>query len=108
MRTLVGSHPLGACDLAERVLDPRLMLSGRPPSTALASRVQQMSRVRSPAEVGRGVHFGEVGRFLPREAVLEGGKLGPGMCVILSGRVAVPGRDAGGEALPVAAFAEMI
>src|SRR5258707_2568206 len=107
MGTLVGSHPLGACDRAERVLDPRLMDSGRAPSTALASRFQQMFPVLSPAEIERVRHFGEVRRFLPGEALFQAGKLGPGMCVILSGRVAVTGRDAVGEARPVAAFAGM-
>src|SRR5258707_7525884 len=108
MGPLVGSHPLGACDLAERVLDPLPMDSGRAPSTALASRFQQMFPVLSPAEIERVRHFGEVRRFLPGEALFQAGKPGPGMYVILSGRVAVTGRDAVGEALPVAAVAEMI
>src|SRR5712671_3341059 len=108
MGTLVGSDPLGACDLAERVLDPRLMDSGRAPSTALASRFQQMFPVLSPAEIERVRHFGEVRRFLPGEALFQAGKPGPGMYVILSGRVAVTGRDAVGQALPVAAFAQMM
>ena len=84
------------------------MDSGRAPSTALASRFQQMFPVLSPAEVERVRHFGEVRRFLPGEALFQAGKPGPGMCVILSGRVAVAGRDAVGQAVPVAAFADMI
>src|SRR5260370_12352160 len=106
--TTDGSHPLGACDLAERVLHPRPMDSGRAPSNALASRFQQMFPVLSPAEIERVRHFGEVRRFLPGEALFQAGKPVPGMYVILSGRVAVAGRDAVGQALPVAAFAEMM
>jgi hypothetical protein len=99
---------MGACDLAERVLHPRLMDSGRAPSTALASRFQQMFPVLSPAEIERVRHFGEVRRFLPGEALIQAGKPAPGMYVILSGRVAVAGNDAVGQAIPVAAFAEMM
>src|SRR5258708_27068845 len=84
------------------------MDSGRAPSTALASRFQQMFPVLSPAEIERVRHFGEVRRFLPGEALFQAGKPGPGMCVILSGRVAVAGRDAVGQAVPVAAFADMM
>src|SRR6266852_5349126 len=83
------------------------MDSGRAPSTALASRFQQMFPVLSPAEVERVRHFGEVRRFLPGEALFQAGKPGPGMCVILSGRVAVAGRGAGGQGLPGAAVRGM-
>ncbi|TMA08457.1 MAG: cyclic nucleotide-binding domain-containing protein, partial [Deltaproteobacteria bacterium] len=62
----------------------------------------------SPAEIDRVRHFGEVRRFRPGEVLFQAGKPGPGMYVILSGRVAVAGRDAVGQAIPVAKFAELI
>ena len=78
-------------------------------STAvLASRFQQMFPVLSPAEIDRVRHFGEVRRFRPGEVLYQAGKPGAGMYVILSGRVAVAGRDAVGQAIPVAKFAELI
>ena len=79
-----------------------------PSPAALASRLQQMFPVLSPAEIDRVRHFGEVRRFRPGEILYQAGKPGPGMYVILSGRVAVTGRDAVGQALPVARFAELI
>ena len=72
------------------------MDSGRAPS-ALASRFQQMFPELSRAEIERVRPFGEVRRFLPGEALLQAGKPSPGMYVILSGRVAVVGRDPLGQ-----------
>ena len=77
-------------------------------TAALASRFQQMFPVLSPAEIDRVRHFGEVRRFRPGEVLYQAGKPGAGMYVILSGRVAVAGRDAVGQAIPVAKFAELI
>jgi thioredoxin reductase (NADPH) len=79
-----------------------------PSSAALASRFQQMFPVLSPAEIDRVRPFGELRRFSPGEILFQAGKPGPGMCVILSGRVAVTGSDPLGQAIPVAAFAELI
>jgi thioredoxin reductase (NADPH) len=79
-----------------------------PSSAALASRLQQMFPVLSAAEIDRVRPFGEVRRFSPGEALSQAGRGGPGMYVILSGRVAVTGRDAVGQPLPVARFAELI
>jgi len=79
-----------------------------PPTAALASRFQQMFPVLSAAEIDRVRHFGDLRRFRPGEVLFQAGKPGPGMYVILSGRVAVTGRDPLGQALPVAAFAELI
>src|SRR3954470_21113558 len=78
------------------------------PSTPLASRFQQMFPVLSPPEIERVRHFGDVRRFRPGEMLCRVGKPSPGMFVILSGRVAVRGRDALGRALPVAEFARLI
>jgi len=79
-----------------------------PSTTALASRFQQMFPVLSPAEIDRVRPFGEVRRFRPGELLYQAGKPGPGMYVILSGRVAVVARDALGRAPPIAAFAELV
>src|SRR5256885_6951414 len=79
-----------------------------PPTAALASRFQQMFPVLSAAEIDRVRRFGDLRRFRPGEVLSQAGKPGPGMYVILSGRVAVTGRDPLGQALPVATFAELI
>jgi len=84
------------------------MDSGRTPPSALASRFQQMFPVLSTAEIERVRHFGKMRRFLPGEALIQAGKPAPGMYVLISGRLAVTGRDAVGQALPVAAFAQMM
>jgi thioredoxin reductase (NADPH) len=83
------------------------MDSGRAPS-ALASRFQQMFPELSPAEIEQVRRFGEVRRFLPGELLFQAGKPTPGMYVILSGRVAVTGRDALGQPVRTTAFAEMV
>src|SRR5437879_11970766 len=67
-----------------------------------------MFPVLSPPEIDRVRHFGEVRRFRPGEVLFQAGKPGPGVYVGLSGRVAVAGRDAVGQAIPVAKFAELI
>src|SRR6266436_1494395 len=79
-----------------------------PSSTALPSRMQQLFPVLSPAEIDRVRPFGDVRRFRPGEILYQVGKPGPGMYVILSGRVAVVGRDGLGQAVPVAVFAQLI
>src|SRR6202158_5202182 len=99
---------LGSVRSGRTRVTPAPMDSARAPPPALASRFQQMFPVLSPAEIERVRHFGEVRRFLPGEALFQAGKPGPGMCVVLSGRVGVAGRDAVGQAIPVAAFADMI
>jgi thioredoxin reductase (NADPH) len=70
--------------------------------------MQQIFPILSPAEIDRIRRFGEVRRFRPGEILYQVGKPGPGMYVILSGRVAVAGRDGLGQAVPVAAFAQLI
>jgi thioredoxin reductase (NADPH) len=77
-------------------------------STPLASRFQQMFPVLAPQEIERVRHFGDVRRYAPGELLCRVGKPSPGMIVILSGRVAILGRDALGRALPVAEFAQLI
>ena len=75
---------------------------------ALASRFHQMFPVLSPAEIDRVRRFGEVRRFPAGELLFHAGEAVPGMYVILSGRVAIVPRDGLGQAVPVAAFAQLI
>jgi len=77
-------------------------------NAALASRFQQMFPVLSPAEIDRVRRFGDVRRFRAGELLVHAGKAVPGMHVILSGRVATVPRDGLGQAVPMAAFAQLI
>lgn len=77
-------------------------------NAALGSRFNQMFPVLSETEIDRVRRFGEVRRFAAGELLFQAGEAVPGMYVILSGRVAVEPRDALGQAVPVAAFAQLI
>ena len=77
-------------------------------NAALGSRFNQMFPVLSETEIARVRRFGEVRRFAAGELLFQAGEAVPGMYVILSGRVAVVPRDALGQAVPVAAFAQLI
>ena len=77
-------------------------------NAALASRFHQMFPVLSAAEIDRVRRFGEVRRFPAGELLFQAGEAVPGMYVILSGRVAIVPRDGLGQAVPVAAFAQLI
>src|SRR3989442_15726184 len=81
------------------------------PSTsnaALTSRFHQMFAVLSAGEIDRVRRFGEVRRFPAGGLLFQAGEAAPGMYVILSGRVAVVPRDGLGQAVGVAAFAQLI
>lgn len=77
-------------------------------NAALGSRFNQMFPVLSETEIDRVRRFGEVRRFAAGELLFKAGEAVPGMYVILSGRVAVVPRDALGQAVPVAALAQLI
>ncbi len=77
-------------------------------NAALGSRFHQMFPVLSETEIDRVRRFGEVRRFAAGELLFHAGEAVPGMYVILSGRVAIVPRDALGQTVPVAAFAELI
>jgi len=77
-------------------------------NTALASRFHQMFPVLSEAEIDRVRRFGEIRRFSAGALLFHAGEAVPGMYVIVSGRIAIVPRDALGQTVPVAAFAEMI
>jgi thioredoxin reductase (NADPH) len=77
-------------------------------NAALASRFHQMFPVLSQTEIDRVRRFGEVRRFPAGGLLFQAGETVPGMYVILSGRVAIEPRDGLGQAVPVAAFAQLI
>jgi thioredoxin reductase (NADPH) len=77
-------------------------------NAALTSRFHQMFPVLSAAEIDRVRRFGDVRRFPAGELLFQAGEAVPGMYVILSGRVAIVPRDGLGQAVPVAAFAQLI
>src|SRR5262245_57118355 len=77
-------------------------------NAALASRFHQMFPVLSPAEIDRVRRFGEIRRFPDGDLISRAGEAIPPMYVILSGRVAIGLKDALGQTVPVAAFAELI
>ena len=70
-----------------------------PPS--LASRVDQMFPKLAPAEIDRLRRFGTVKTWQPGELLFEAGKPGPGMFVLLRGRVAVTRKNALGVEAPI-------
>jgi thioredoxin reductase (NADPH) len=67
-----------------------------------------MFPVLSQPEIDRVRRFGEVRRFSAGELLFQAGETVPGMYVILSGRIAIVPRDGLGQAVPVAAFAQLI
>src|SRR5580765_7172968 len=75
-------------------------------NAALGSRFQQMFPVLSETEIDHVRRFGEIRRFAAGELLFRAGEAVHGTYVILSGRVAIVPRDALGQAMPVAAFAE--
>jgi thioredoxin reductase (NADPH) len=77
-------------------------------NAALGSRLQQMFPVLSETEIDHVRRFGEVRQFAAGEHLFHAGEAVHGMYVILSGRIAIVPRDALGQAMPVAAFAELI
>jgi thioredoxin reductase (NADPH) len=77
-------------------------------TTALTSRFQQMFPVLTAAEIERVRRFGEARRYQPGEFLCRLGKPCDGMFVILSGRVAIEGRDGLGRTMPTADFAQLV
>jgi thioredoxin reductase (NADPH) len=64
-------------------------------------RYEQTFPTLTPQEIERMRRFGEVRRYRDGEALFETGKPGPGMFVVLSGRVNVTHRDGLGHVAPV-------
>src|SRR3977135_226912 len=64
-------------------------------------RHEQTFPALTPQEIARMRRFGEVRNYKDGEKLFETGKPGPGMFVILSGRVAISQRDGLGHGAPV-------
>ncbi len=75
--------------------DSRASLAARFP------RLEQTFPTLTPQEIARMRRFGEVRSYKDRERLFETGKPGPGMYLILSGRVAISQRDGLGHVTPV-------
>jgi thioredoxin reductase (NADPH) len=71
-------------------------------STSLASRHHQMFPVFSSAEIARLSRFGEPGQWRDGDMLFVAGEAGPGMVVVLAGRVAITQSDGLGGQIPVA------
>jgi thioredoxin reductase (NADPH) len=63
------------------------------PFSSLSSRMHQMFPDLTPEEIDRLRKFGEPARFEPGELLFETGQIGPGMYILLSGRVKIFQRD---------------
>ncbi|MGE8490678.1 MAG: Crp/Fnr family transcriptional regulator, partial [Paraburkholderia nemoris] len=63
------------------------------PFSSLSTRMHQMFPALTCAEIGRLRKFGEVGHWKSGELLFETGLTGPGMFVVLEGRVKVYQRD---------------
>jgi thioredoxin reductase (NADPH) len=68
-----------------------------PPVSLLESRRHQMFPVLTAAEIERIRRFGEPRSYAPGEHLFEGGQVGPGMFVILSGQVRLTRKDGFGH-----------
>jgi thioredoxin reductase (NADPH) len=66
-------------------------------TSIIETRAAQMFPVLAPAEVERMRRFGTPRSYAPGEALVQVGDTGRGLTVILSGEVAVSGRDEAGE-----------
>lgn len=71
------------------------------PQVRLFPRHEQTFFELSAAEIERMRRFGEVRLYADRDLLFETGKVGPGMFIILSGRVAITQRDGLGHVTPV-------
>lgn len=66
-------------------------------SATLDARRAHMFPALAPAEIDRLRRFGAARRYASGERLLETGKLGPGMLVVLSGTLRITGRDGHGH-----------
>ena len=70
-------------------------------STVMDSRGPQIFPVLTDAELGRICHFGERRRYREGEFLARTGEHGPGMSVVLSGRIVVLRHDGLGHISPI-------
>ena len=71
------------------------------PAASAFPRFEQTFPTLTPQEIARVRRFGEPCTYKHGEILFETGKVGPGMFVILSGRVAITQRDGLGRVTPV-------
>jgi len=76
-------------------------MANAPFSPTLEARRAQTFPLLAADEIARMHRFGKPRRFVGGERVLEIGKVGPGIHVILSGAICVTGRDGHGDEFPV-------
>jgi thioredoxin reductase (NADPH) len=69
--------------------------------TLIDSRRHQMFPTLAPRDVERLRRFGLVQRFPAGEALARTGELSPGLVVVLSGELAISGRDERGRVIPI-------
>jgi len=77
---------------AEPEVQPEAVVADAPFSN-LSTRMHQMFPALTPAEIERVRKFGEVGKWQSGELLFEAGHTGPGMFVLLEGRVKIYQRD---------------
>jgi len=70
-------------------------------AVAAQPRYEQTYPTLTPAEIDRLRRFGTIRHFKDGERLVEAGKASPGMCVLLSGHVAVTQRDGMGHVTPL-------
>ncbi|GLS21206.1 thioredoxin reductase [Labrys miyagiensis] len=73
-------------------------------SAASNARFEQMFPTLTSVEIARMGKFGEPRRYRDRERIVESGKPGAGMIVVLSGHVAITQRDGLGHVSPVVEY----
>jgi thioredoxin reductase (NADPH) len=75
--------------------------TGRSAQMARFTRPEQTFPTLTPTEIERLRHFGEVRSYKHGELLFETGRPGPGMFVVLKGRVAITQRDGLGNITPL-------
>src|SRR6516164_4344537 len=74
---------------------------GRGGAARAFERYEQTFPALTPQEIERMRHFGEIRTYRSGERLFETGKPGPGMFVVLSGKIAITQRDGLGHVTPV-------
>jgi thioredoxin reductase (NADPH) len=75
-----------------------------PMQSVVATRHDQMFPALEPDEIARLHRFGEVRRYDAHQALVRSGEIGPGLAVILTGRVAVTRHDEAGHQEPIVMY----
>ena len=75
--------------------------AGDAPARLMGPRHEETFPTLTGAEIERMRRFGAVRRYADGEKLLETGKPGPGMFVVLSGHIAITQRDGIGQVTPI-------